>query len=174
MPEKGPLARAVELGGFVEVAREGIEEALEEEDRVAAGHAGQEEGGEGVEQAQFAQEDKDGNLRDHVREGHGQHQEQQDLRPGGRLEAAECVGREGIDDQRQQHGEGAVDHRVRDAAAVEEDVVQHGPEVAREELTADFRLVRAEEVGVVGELGHGFAGPAAGNEEITPARVRSV
>jgi hypothetical protein len=74
---------------------------------------------------------------------------------GGGLEAAQRVGGEGIHQQGQQHGQRAVDHGVEDAAAVEEDVVQHGPEVADQEFAADLRLVRAEQVGVMGELGHG-------------------
>ena len=41
MPEDSPLAGTVEFGGLEEFARKRIKEALEQEDGVSAGHAGQ-------------------------------------------------------------------------------------------------------------------------------------
>ncbi len=155
VPKEGPFSGAVELGGFVEVAREGVEEAFEQKDGVAAGHAGEEEGGERIEKAEFAQQNENGDLRDHVREGHGEHQEEKNLRRSGEAGAAEGVGGEGIDEEGEKHGEGAINDGVEDASPVEENVVEHGSIVAEEKFAAEFGFVFAEQRGVVGELGKG-------------------
>ena len=130
VPEEGPFAGAVELGGFVEVAGEGVEEAFQKEDGIAAGGAGEEEGGEGVQEAELAEEEEDGYLGDHVGEGHGEHEEEENLGAAAEVAAGEGVGRQWVDEEGDEDGEDAVDDGVEDAAAVEEEVVEDGAVVA--------------------------------------------
>ena len=150
-PEHRPLARAVDRRVFVQFARQRIEEPLQQEDGVAVGQARKDQRRKRVQQVQLPEHEEDGYLRDHGRKRHRQHEEQEDLVGGRHPVAAQGVRGQRIDEQGEKHGKGAVNRRVQNAAAVEQEILQHGLVVARGELPAQF-LPGIQEAEIVGVL----------------------
>ena len=161
LPENAELPGPVDLGALVELARQRVEEPLEQEDRIAVRQPGQDQGPEGVEQPHLPEQEKGRDLRHHRGKGHGQHQEQQHLVLRGGPVAAQGVRGRGVDDQGGQHRQNAVDDGVVDAAAVQGHVVDDGEEVAGEEFPAQLRLLLQKVEVVPGPLRRQHLEPAA-------------
>ncbi len=120
--EDGPFGGAIDGGGFVEFAREGVEEAFEDEDGHAACDGGEDESGEGVEEAEVADEEEAWDGGDGGWEGHGGEEEEDDFFCGAEAEAREGVGGEWVDGEGGEDGEEDEDDGIEEGAAAEEEV----------------------------------------------------
>ena len=122
LAEDGPFGGAIDGGGFVEFAWESVEEAFEDEDGHAACDGREDECGEGVEEAEVADEEKAWDGGDGGGEGHGGEEEEYDFFSGAEAEAGEGVGGERVDGEGGEDGEEDEDDGVEEGAAAEEEV----------------------------------------------------
>ena len=157
-----PLGGAVDGGGLVELAGEGVEEAFEDEDGEAVGDGGEDERGEGVEQPKLADEQEARDGRDRGGEGHRGQEEEEDGLGVRQAEAREGVGGQGVDGEGGQDGEQDKDEGVPPGAAAEEEDVADGAVAGGDVAPQEARAGVGEGDGEGLCLGEGHVAPVPG------------
>ena len=140
LPKKAEFSGAVQHSAFVDFLGQAIEEALEQKDEVAVCSGGQYQSPEGIEQIEFLEHEEVGDGHHHCREGHGEHEEHDDLVAEAWFEAGKRIGGQGIDRDGKQDGEQHIDGGIAQGVGIAEHLFQSHFVVAGDKFLSDGAL----------------------------------
>ena len=146
MPKETEFSGAVQHSAFVDFFGQAIEEAFEQKNEVAIRGGWQYQSPEGIEQIELLEHEEVGDGHHHRGEGHGEHEEHDDLVAEAWFEAGKRIGGQRVDRDGKQDGEQHIHKRIAQGVSVAEHLFQSHFVVAGDEFPPDGALAIFEAV----------------------------